>query len=662
MNSRRNRANAIRALAMDAVERASSGHPGAPMGLADVAEVLWREVLRYNPKNPDWVNRDRVVLSNGHGSMLMYAVLHLTGYDVSIDDIKQFRQLHSKTPGHPEYGECPGIETTTGPLGQGLANAVGMALAEKQLAQEFNREPYSIVDHRTWVFVGDGCLMEGISHEAASFAGTMKLGKLIAIYDDNGISIDGETKYWFTEDVPSRFEAYGWDVIRDVDGHDATAVQAAFNVALANEDRPKLIVCKTTIGYGAPTKAGTASAHGSPLGDDEIAETRKILDWQHSPFEIPSDLLDEWNMEEAGTQHEKAWNELAGAYKSKHPELAAEFFRRVNGHVQPEITDRLRDYCQEVQSNMDSVETRKASGACLDVIGPMVPELIGGSADLTGSNNTQWNGAGWLWDGGRYLNFGVREFGMTAISNGIALHGGFVPYTGTFLVFMEYARNAVRLASLMGLHQIFVYTHDSVGLGEDGPTHQPIEQLTNLRTTPNMSVWRPCDSAETVVSWQAALKRTDGPTAIVLTRQKTQPQARDEKILQSISRGGYVLRREIGELNLILLATGSEVEIAMEAAESLEQRGKGVRVVSLPSVDRFLNQDTTYQESVLPAQTRARIAVEAAHPDYWRKFVGLEGKVVGIDRFGVSAPGGIAMNAMGVNVDAVVEAAKQLID
>ncbi len=647
---------------MDAVERANSGHPGAPMGLADVADVLWREFLKYNPNNPDWFDRDRVVLSNGHASMLLYSVLHLTGYDVSIEDIRQFRQLHSKTPGHPEFGECPGIETTTGPLGQGLANAVGMTLAEKQLSQEFNRPGHGIVDHRTWVIVGDGCLMEGISHEAASLAGTLGLGKLIAIYDDNGISIDGETKHWYTESVPARFEAYGWRVIDNIDGHDQDAVRTALETATTPSDKPTLVVCKTTIGYGAPEKSGTADAHGAPLGEDEISAARQVLGWDYEPFEVPDELYDEWNMRSKGESAESKWQDSLSAYQQQFPSLAEELDRRLKGRLPKGFESSLDEFRDQCQSRLEPLETRKASGKSLDFMGPKLPELFGGSADLTGSNNTQWNGAGWLWEGGRYLNFGVREFGMTAIANGMSLHGGFIPYTGTFLVFMEYGRNAVRLSALMGLQHIFVYTHDSVGLGEDGPTHQPIEQLTNLRTTPNMSVWRPCDSVETAVAWKSALLRKNGPTAIVLTRQKTQTQSRVPHAVRQIDRGGYILQRERDKLEVIIIATGSEVEVAIEAVLQLDEAGSGVRVVSMPSVDRFLEQDDDYQEQVLPSSVRRRIAIEAGHTAFWRSFVGLDGIVVGIDRFGVSAPGPIAMDAMGINVDALVKAVHSFLD
>ena len=661
MSSRFERANAIRALAMDAVEKASSGHPGAPMGLADIAEVLWREVLRYNPSNPNWWNRDRFVLSNGHGSMLLYAVLHLTGYDVSIDDIKAFRQLGSMTAGHPERGECPGVEATTGPLGQGFANAVGMALAEHMLARQYNRDGFQVVDHRTWVIVGDGCLMEGISHEAASLAGTLGLGKLVAIYDNNGVSIDGDTAGWFTEDVPARFEAYGWRVIRDVDGHDPEAVIAACELATDINNVPCLICCRTTIGYGAPEKSGSAAAHGSPLGRDEIAGARQQLQWEYEPFEIPDRLYQEWNMRDTGSSHEDTWNTLFARYRRKHASLADELSRRMEGSLPDGWSLILDKLAIESQADPKALETRKASKLCLDAMGPKLPELIGGSADLTGSNNTQWDGAGWFADGGRYLNYGVREFGMSAISNGIALHGGFIPFTGTFLVFMEYARNAVRLASLMRLRNIFVYTHDSIGLGEDGPTHQPVEQLSNLRMTPNLSVWRPCDTVETCVAWKHALARADGPTAVVLTRQKTNAQVRDESTVNAIECGGYILRQESKSLDVILIATGSEVGIAMEAAGVLEGDGLGCRVVSMPSVDHFLQQSESYQAEVLPPEHRARVAVEAAHPDYWYRFVGFDGRIVGVDRFGLSAPGDVVMDALGITADAVVTAARETV-
>ena len=647
---------------MDAVELAQSGHPGAPMGLADFAEILWREYLNVNPTNPSFVNRDRVVLSNGHASMLLYAVMHLAGYDISIEDIKQFRQLHSKTPGHPEFGITPGIETTTGPLGQGFANAVGMAIAERQLAQSFNTGTHTIVDHRTWVIVGDGCLMEGISHEAASLAGTLQLGKLVAIYDNNGISIDGETSGWFTEDVVARFESYGWRVIASVDGHDPGAIQRALDAATSNScNQPTLIDLMTTIGYGAPTKAGTAATHGAALGREEVQATRKNLGWLNEPFSVPPEIVEEWNLSARGSALEAAWNDQFTQYAEAHPQLATEFRRRMNGQLPRELDTTLNQYLESLSQTGKAVATRKASGACLDVIGPLLPELIGGSADLTGSNNTEWQGAGRLMNGGRYINFGVREFAMTAIANGLSLHGGFIPYTGTFLVFMEYARNAVRLAALMELQHIFVYTHDSVGLGEDGPTHQPVEQLTNLRTTPNFSVWRPCDGVETLCAWRFALRRTSGPTALVLTRQNTVHQTRTADQIDQIERGGYILKLESDTLQLILLATGSEVSVAIEASKVLESSGFGTRVVSIPSTDQFLAQDQAYREQVMPSEIRTRIAIEAAHPDYWRKFVGLDGRVIGIDRFGVSAPGDVALNHMGIHAQAIIDAAQELL-
>ena len=657
-SSRTDRANAVRALAMDAVEKAKSGHPGAPMGLADLAEVLWREVLRHNPSNPHWWNRDRLVMSNGHGSMLLYAVLHLTGYDVSLDDLRAFRQLHSKTAGHPEYGICPGIETTTGPLGQGLANGVGMALAESLLAREFNRDGLPVVDHRTWVLAGDGCMMEGVTHEAASLAGTLGLGKLACLYDDNGISIDGETRHWHTEDVAARFEAYGWHVVRDVDGHDPDSVREALAAAVEEDGRPTLICCRTVIGFGAPAKQGTAAAHGAALGAGEVAATRRRLNWGFPPFEIPREVYRDWDMRPEGAVLEGEWADLLERYREAFPELAEEFERRMGGTLPAGWRQRLLAYAAQAQSAGTPIETRKASQACLDVLGPSIPELLGGSADLTGSNGTQWSGAGWLHEGGRYLNFGVREFGMTAIANGIALHGGLIPYSGTFLVFMEYARNAVRLAALMGIRNVLVYTHDSVGLGEDGPTHQPVEQLTNLRTTPNLSLWRPCDAVETAYAWAAALARTNGPTALALTRQKTACQPREAAA--PIERGGYVLRRETGDLDVVVIATGSEVELAVEAAAQLGDAGRGVRVVSMPSVDVFLAQDADYRESVLPAACRRRVAVEAGHPDYWYRFVGLDGAVVGVETFGVSAPGGVAMEAMGIHAEAVAQAIREV--
>jgi transketolase len=648
---------------MDAVQRANSGHPGAPMGLADIGEVLWRDVLKHNPSNPHWFNRDRFVLSNGHASMLLYAMLHLSGYAVSLDHLRNFRQLHSSTAGHPEYGECPGVETTTGPLGQGFANAVGLALAERELARTFNRAGFDVVDHLTWAVVGDGCLMEGISHEAASLAGTLGLGKLKCIYDDNGISIDGETKGWFTEDVPARFEAYGWRVIRGVDGHDAGAVAAALADAVSEHTRPTLICCRTIIGFGSPNRQGTAESHGSALGADEVALARRTLNWSYAPFEIPDAIYREWDCRDAGRERESAWQNVFAGYRAEFPVLANEFERRMRGELPSGWSAALDELCASAQAKGDDIETRKASQRCLNALGPAVPELIGGSADLTGSNNTNWNHSKAVSrnDAGNYINFGVREFAMTAITNGIALHGGFIPYSGTFLIFMEYARNAVRLASLMGIRNIFVYTHDSVALGEDGPTHQPVEQLTNLRTTPKLSVWRPCDTVETAFAWRAAIARANGPTALVLTRQKTKAQSRDAKTFAQVVRGGYVLVRETKTLAAIIIATGSEVALAVAAAKTLTDEGVGVRVVSMPSTDTFLAQDDAYREAVLPAAVRARVAVEAAHPDYWYRFVGLDGAVIGINRFGISAPGGQALDEFGITVDNVVGAVRRCV-
>ena len=664
MPSRTERANAIRALAMDAVQAAKSGHPGAPMGLADIAEVLWREVLQHNPVNPDWLNRDRFVLSNGHGSMLLYAVLHLSGYAVSIDEIKAFRQLGSATPGHPEVGECPGVETTTGPLGQGFANAVGMALAERELARSFNRGEFDIIDHHTWVIAGDGCLMEGISHEAASLAGTLSLGKLNCIYDDNGISIDGETEGWFTEDVPARFEAYGWHVVRGVDGHDPGAVAAALASAREERNKPSLICARTVIGFGSPNMQGKAAAHGSPLGEEEIERTRKRLNWSYAPFEISDAVYAQWDCREAGAAREQAWQAEFEAYKDAYPELAAELLRRVSGELPRGWDDALMALAKAAQTEPADLETRKSSQRCLSALGPNLPELIGGSADLSGSNGSRWDGARDVsaTAGGNYVNFGVREFAMTGISNGIALHGGFRPYSATFLVFMEYARNAVRLAALMGLPQTLVYTHDSVAVGEDGPTHQPVEQLTSLRTTPGLSVWRPCDTVESAFAWHAALSRRGGPSALIFTRQKTRAQQRSEAAFANVARGGYVLAEEGGALDAVVIATGSEVELAVAAAGQLGAEGIGVRVVSMPCADLFDAQDAEYRETVLPASVRARVAVEAAHPEYWRRYVGLDGAVVGINRFGVSAPGPVAMSTLGITTDAVADAVRKTLD
>jgi transketolase len=661
--TRTERANALRALAMDAVEKAKSGHPGAPMGLADVAEVLWRETLKHNPANPRWIDRDRFVLSNGHASMLLYGALHLSGYDVPLEALRNFRQLHSPTAGHPEVGECPGVETTTGPLGQGLANAVGMAIAERELARTFNRPGHAIIDHRTWAIAGDGCLMEGISHEAASLAGTLGLGKLKVIYDDNGISIDGPTAPWFSEDVPARFEAYGWRVIRGVDGHDADSIVRALASAREDDSRPTLVCCKTVIGFGAPNMQGSESTHGSPLGADEVAAARLMLNWGYAPFEIPDAIRHDWDCRAAGREREAQWQSRFEAYRREFPELAAELVSRMNGELPAGWARALDDLAKTAQEKCEDTETRKSSQACLGALGPRLPALIGGSADLTGSNGSRWKGATDLTarQGGNYLSFGVREFAMTAISNGIALHGGFVPYCATFLIFMEYARNAVRLAALMRIRNVLVYTHDSVAVGEDGPTHQPVEQLTSLRTTPNLSVWRPCDTVESAVAWRSAIERATGPTALVFSRQKTQAQRRDAETFANVRRGAYILAREQGALAAIVVATGSEVGMAMAAAKRLAAEGVGVRVVSMPSTDVFLAQDAVYRESVLPTACRARVAVEAAHPDYWYRFVGLDGEVVGIDRFGLSAPGPTVMSALGISEDAVVAAVKRVI-
>ena len=625
------------------------------MGLADVAEVLWRDLLAHNPQDPTWPNRDRFVLSNGHGSMLLYSLLHLTGYDLSLDDLKAFRQLRSKTAGHPEHGECPGVETTTGPLGQGFANAVGMALAEARLAAEFNRPGHAVIDHRTWVLVGDGCLMEGVSHEAASLAGTLGLGKLVCLYDDNGVSIDGDVGAWFTEDVAARFASYGWRVIGGVDGHDAEVLQAALHNAMRSDGRPTLVCVKTVIGFGAPNKQGTAAVHGAPLGEAEVAAARQALGWVHEPFKVPEEVGKDWSCIDKGARLQADWQARFDRYRAQHPALAEELGRRMAGRLPKGWASGLRALARSAQEGMQSLATRKSSQLCLDALAPALPELFGGSADLTGSNNTRWRDA----PDSRYLSFGVREFGMTAICNGMLLHGGYRPFSGTFLVFMEYARNAVRLAALMGIPNIFVYTHDSAAVGEDGPTHQPIEQLTNLRTTPNLSTWRPCDTVEAAVAWEAAVMRQDGPTALVFTRQAVPCQPRSEQALADIGRGGYVLKREAGQLDALLIATGSEVQLAMAAQAALAERGLGVRVVSMPCVDAFLAAEQAHQEAVIPSQARVRIAVEAGHPDYWRRFVGLDGEVVGIDGYGLSAPGAEALAALGMTVENVVAAVER---
>ncbi|MDS7694281.1 transketolase [Acinetobacter soli] len=646
-------ANAIRVLAMDAVQQANSGHPGAPMGMADIADVVWREFLNHNPANPQWANRDRFVLSNGHGSMLHYALLHLTGYDLSIDDLKQFRQLHSKTPGHPEYGYAPGIETTTGPLGQGIANAVGFALAEKTLAAQFNKDDLTVVDHFTYCFLGDGCLMEGISHEVCSLAGTLGLGKLIAYYDDNGISIDGEVEGWFSDDTEQRFKAYGWQVLR-IDGHDAAAIRQATIEAKAETTKPTLIICKTIIGLGSPNKQGKEDCHGAPLGAEEIKLTREALGWSDEAFVIPQDIYAAWNANEKGQTSEAAWNEVFAAYQAKYPTEAAELLRRVNGDLPADFTAQADAFIAQVNEKAETIATRKASQNTLQAFGPLLPEMLGGSADLAGSNLTLWKGCEGVQDNpaGNYVYYGVREFGMTAIANGVALHGGFVPYVATFLMFMEYARNAVRMSALMKQRVIHVYTHDSIGLGEDGPTHQPIEQIASLRGTPNLNTWRPADTVETAIAWKSALERKDGPTALILSRQNLPFQSRTEAQIQDAAKGGYVLAKEKGELKAIIIATGSEVSIAMDAYAQLE----GVRVVSMPCAELFMTQDAAYREAVLPASIRARVAVEAAHVDYWWKFVGLDGKVIGMTTYGESAPAKDLFQHFGITSQAVIEA------
>ncbi|HAS6109025.1 TPA: transketolase [Vibrio vulnificus] len=660
---RKHLANAIRALSMDGVQKANSGHPGAPMGMADIAEVLWRGHLNHNPSNPEWADRDRFVLSNGHGSMLIYSLLHLSGYELSIDDLKNFRQLHSKTPGHPEYGYAPGIETTTGPLGQGITNAVGMAMAEKALAAQFNKEGHDIVDHFTYVFMGDGCLMEGISHEACSLAGTLGLGKLIAFWDDNGISIDGHVEGWFSDDTPKRFEAYGWHVIPAVDGHDAEAINAAIIAAKA-DPRPTLICTKTIIGFGSPNKSGSHDCHGAPLGAEEIAATRKELGWEHGPFEIPQEVYAEWSAKEAGAAKEAAWNEKFAAYEAAYPELAAEFKRRVNGELPAQWEEKANQIIADLQANPANIASRKASQNALEAFGKMLPEFMGGSADLAPSNLTMWSGSKSLEASdfsGNYIHYGVREFGMTAIMNGIALHGGFVPYGATFLMFMEYARNAMRMAALMKVQNIQVYTHDSIGLGEDGPTHQPVEQIASLRLTPNMSTWRPCDQVESAVAWKLAIERKDGPSALIFSRQNLAQQPRSAEQVADIAKGGYILKDSDGKPELILIATGSEVELAVKAAEQLTAEGKKVRVVSMPATDAFDKQDAAYREAVLPSDVTARIAIEAGIADFWYKYVGFDGRIIGMTTFGESAPADQLFEMFGFTVENVVNTAKELL-
>ncbi|HDY8014365.1 TPA: transketolase [Vibrio vulnificus] len=660
---RKQLANAIRALSMDGVQKANSGHPGAPMGMADIAEVLWRGHLNHNPSNPEWADRDRFVLSNGHGSMLIYSLLHLSGYELSIDDLKNFRQLHSKTPGHPEYGYAPGIETTTGPLGQGITNAVGMAMAEKALAAQFNKEGHDIVDHFTYVFMGDGCLMEGISHEACSLAGTLGLGKLIAFWDDNGISIDGHVEGWFSDDTPKRFEAYGWQVIPAVDGHNAEAINAAIEAAKA-DPRPTLICTKTIIGFGSPNKSGSHDCHGAPLGAEEIAATRKELGWEHGPFEIPQEVYAEWSAKEAGAAKEAAWNEKFAAYEAAYPELAAEFKRRVNGELPAQWEEKANQIIADLQANPANIASRKASQNALEAFGKMLPEFMGGSADLAPSNLTMWSGSKSLEANdfsGNYIHYGVREFGMTAIMNGIALHGGFVPYGATFLMFMEYARNAMRMAALMKIQNIQVYTHDSIGLGEDGPTHQPVEQIASLRLTPNMSTWRPCDQVESAVAWKLAIERKDGPSALIFSRQNLAQQPRSAEQVADIAKGGYILKDSDGKPELILIATGSEVELAVKAAEQLTAEGKKVRVVSMPATDTFDKQDAAYREAVLPSDVTARIAIEAGIADFWYKYVGFDGRIIGMTTFGESAPADQLFEMFGFTVENVVNTAKELL-
>ncbi|ENO8416763.1 transketolase [Vibrio mimicus] len=664
MSSRKQLANAIRALSMDGVQKANSGHPGAPMGMADIAEVLWRSHLNHNPQNPNWADRDRFVLSNGHGSMLIYSLLHLSGYELSIDDLKNFRQLHSKTPGHPEYGYAPGIETTTGPLGQGITNAVGMAIAEKALAAQFNKPGHDIVDHFTYVFMGDGCLMEGISHEACSLAGTLGLGKLIAFWDDNGISIDGHVEGWFSDDTPKRFEAYGWHVIPAVDGHDADAINAAIEAAKAETSRPTLICTKTIIGFGSPNKAGSHDCHGAPLGNDEIKAAREFLGWEYAPFEIPADIYAAWDAKQAGASKEAAWDEKFTAYAKAYPAEAAEYKRRVVGELPANWEAATSEIIANLQANPANIASRKASQNALEAFGKLLPEFMGGSADLAPSNLTMWSGSHSLTAedfSGNYIHYGVREFGMTAIMNGIALHGGFVPYGATFLMFMEYARNAMRMAALMKIQNIQVYTHDSIGLGEDGPTHQPVEQIASLRMTPNMSTWRPCDQVESAVAWKLAIERKDAPSALIFSRQNLAQQPRSAEQVANIAKGGYILKDCAGQPELILIATGSEVELAVAAYEQLSAESKAVRVVSMPSTDAFDKQDAAYREAVLPAAVTKRIAIEAGIADFWYKYVGFGGRIIGMTSFGESAPAGELFKLFGFTTENVVKQAKELL-
>ena len=658
-------ANAIRMLSVDAIQKANSGHPGAPMGMADIAEVVWRRHLRHNPKNPQWFNRDRYIQSNGHGSMLIYALLHLTGYDLSMDDIRDFRQLHSRTPGHPEYGYTPGVETTTGPLGQGVANAVGMAIAEKALAAEFNKPGFNIVDHHTWLFLGDGCLMEGISHEACGLAGTLKLGNLIAIWDDNGISIDGHVEGWFAEDTAARFRAYGWHVIEGVDGHDPEEVDAAVREAKSVTDKPSLLCCKTIIGFGSPNKANSHDCHGSALGADEVALVRERLQWPYAPFEIPGEIYAEWDATEKGAQVQQEWDALFADYAKQWPELAAEFTRRMKGDLPAGWVENMQKYVHDLQSHPAALATRQVSQKCLNHFADMLPELMGGSADLSPSNLTRhqksvdFTGEN---PAGNYISYGVREFGMSAIMNGLALHGGFIPYGGTFLMFMEYARNALRMAALMKIRSVFVYTHDTIGLGEDGPTHQPVEQLASLRLTPNMETWRGCDQVEVAVAWQQAIERKDGPTSLVLTRQPLAQQPRTAAQLAEIARGGYVLSDCDGQPEMILISAGSEIELVVSAAKALTEEGRKVRVVSMPCTERFDNQDAAYKESVLPKAVRKRLAVEASIAGFWERYVGLNGKVIGMTSFGESAPANVLFKHFGFTPENVLAQARELLN
>ncbi|AAU36664.1 transketolase [[Mannheimia] succiniciproducens] len=665
MTDHKKLANAIRFLSMDAVQKAKSGHPGAPMGMADIAEVLWRGFMKHNPTNPKWADRDRFVLSNGHGSMLIYSLLHLTGYDLSIEDLKNFRQLHSKTPGHPEYGYAPGVETTTGPLGQGITNAVGMAIAEKTLAAQFNREGHDIVDHHTYVFLGDGCLMEGISHEACSLAGTLGLGKLIAFYDDNNISIDGHVDGWFSDNTKGRFEAYGWQVIDNIDGHNPEQIAAAVKLARAETEKPSIIICKTIIGYGSPNKSASHDCHGAPLGDEEIALTRKALNWEYAPFEIPADIYAAWDAKSAGQSAEAVWNEKFAAYEKAYPELAKEFKRRVNGELPANWAAESQAFIEKLQANPASIASRKASQNAIEAYAHILPEFLGGSADLASSNLTLWSGSKPIRAkqnvDGNYINYGVREFGMSAIMNGIALHGGFIPYGATFLMFYEYAHNAVRMAALMKQRSLFVYTHDSIGLGEDGPTHQPVEQTASLRLIPNLETWRPADQVESAIAWKAAVERKDGPSALIFTRQNLAQQDRTSEQLANVARGGYILKDCAGTPELILIATGSEVELAVKAAEALTAEGKAVRVVSMPSTNVFDKQDEAYRESVLPSSVTKRVAIEAQIADFWYKYVGLEGRIVGMNRFGESAPADQLFKLFGFTVENVVAKAKEIL-